>query len=223
MIKKVVLALTVLLPIFLLKKVKAITSYGFPQLENKLLAKNIGKHSVENQGTKLQQLQHVKASMSALFVKMQAYHKNLLEFERETNLIHEYVNSVQYQVDLAKKRGGYDERAFNLETEIDEDFQVDNNSFTDPVERFYQLVNQWYSLTGDYEQITQEKLHLENMLQNIDQTYYPASFSDMTQQVNTLNSELNRLDDQREAVLTEIEAVRKVIAKNISSSFKTFG
>lgn len=37
-----------------------------------------------------------------------------------------------------------------------------------------------------------------------------------------LELQLNRVDTQREAIQTEMEAVRKVIAKNISQSFKTF-
>ena len=37
-----------------------------------------------------------------------------------------------------------------------------------------------------------------------------------------LELQLRRVDTQREAVQTEIEAVRKVIATNIQSTFKTF-
>ena len=38
-----------------------------------------------------------------------------------------------------------------------------------------------------------------------------------------LELQLRRVDTQREAVQTEIDAVRKVIGKNIASTFKTFG
>ena len=38
-----------------------------------------------------------------------------------------------------------------------------------------------------------------------------------------LELQLRRVDTQREAVQTEIDAVRKVIGKNIESTFKTFG
>ncbi len=38
-----------------------------------------------------------------------------------------------------------------------------------------------------------------------------------------LELQLRRVDTQRDAVQTEIEAVRKVIGKNIESTFKTFG
>jgi uncharacterized membrane protein len=38
-----------------------------------------------------------------------------------------------------------------------------------------------------------------------------------------LELQLRRVDTQHEAVQTEIEAVRKVINKNIESTFKTFG
>lgn len=38
-----------------------------------------------------------------------------------------------------------------------------------------------------------------------------------------LELQLRRVDTQRDAVQTEIDAVRKVIGKNISSTFKTFG
>jgi uncharacterized membrane protein len=39
----------------------------------------------------------------------------------------------------------------------------------------------------------------------------------------SLELQLRRVDTQHEAVQTEIEAVRKVISKNIESTFKTFG
>jgi hypothetical protein len=39
----------------------------------------------------------------------------------------------------------------------------------------------------------------------------------------SLELQLRRVDSQREAVQTEVDAVRKVIGKNIESSFKTFG
>jgi hypothetical protein len=39
----------------------------------------------------------------------------------------------------------------------------------------------------------------------------------------SLELHLKRVDTQHEAVQTEIDAVRKVIGKNIESSFKTFG
>lgn len=39
----------------------------------------------------------------------------------------------------------------------------------------------------------------------------------------SLELQLRRVDTQREAVMTEIDAVRKVIGKNIESTFKTFG
>lgn len=38
-----------------------------------------------------------------------------------------------------------------------------------------------------------------------------------------LELQLRRVDTQRDAVQTEIDAVRKVIGKNIASTFKTFG
>jgi len=38
-----------------------------------------------------------------------------------------------------------------------------------------------------------------------------------------LELQLRRVDTQRDAVQTEIDAVRKVIGKNIDSTFKTFG
>ena len=39
----------------------------------------------------------------------------------------------------------------------------------------------------------------------------------------SLEIQLRQVDTQRDAVQTEIEAVRKVIGKNIESTFKTFG
>ncbi len=38
-----------------------------------------------------------------------------------------------------------------------------------------------------------------------------------------LELQLRRVDSQREAVQAEMDAVRKVISKNIESTFKTFG
>ena len=38
----------------------------------------------------------------------------------------------------------------------------------------------------------------------------------------TLEMQLRRVDTQREAVQTEVDAVRKVIGKNIASTFNTF-
>ncbi len=38
----------------------------------------------------------------------------------------------------------------------------------------------------------------------------------------SLEIQLRRVDTQREAVMTEVDAVKKVIAKNIEMSFKTF-
>jgi putative cell wall-binding protein len=37
-----------------------------------------------------------------------------------------------------------------------------------------------------------------------------------------LELQLRRVDSQREAIVTEVEAVQKVIAKNIAGTFKTF-
>lgn len=39
----------------------------------------------------------------------------------------------------------------------------------------------------------------------------------------SMELQLRRVDTQRDAVQTEIDAVRKVIAKNIESTFRTFG
>jgi capsule polysaccharide export protein KpsE/RkpR len=39
----------------------------------------------------------------------------------------------------------------------------------------------------------------------------------------SLELQLRRVDTQRDAVQTEIDAVRKVIGKNIAGTFKTFG
>jgi capsule polysaccharide export protein KpsE/RkpR len=38
-----------------------------------------------------------------------------------------------------------------------------------------------------------------------------------------LDLQLKRLDSQREAIQTELDAVKKVVTKNIQTSFKTFG
>jgi transposase len=39
----------------------------------------------------------------------------------------------------------------------------------------------------------------------------------------SLEMQLKRIDTQHEAINTEIDAVKKVVSKNIQSSFKTFG
>lgn len=39
----------------------------------------------------------------------------------------------------------------------------------------------------------------------------------------TLDMQLKRLDTQRNAIMTEMESVKKVIDKNIAQTFKTFG
>ena len=42
------------------------------------------------------------------------------------------------------------------------------------------------------------------------------------QQYKSLELELKHLDTEENAISTEIDAVKKVISKNIESSFKTF-
>ena len=53
-------------------------------------------------------------------------------------------------------------------------------------------------------------------------TQLQAQISAIQQLDKGLEVQLRRVDTQREAAQTEIEAVRKVIATNIQSTFKTF-
>ncbi len=49
-----------------------------------------------------------------------------------------------------------------------------------------------------------------------------ARIASMQAMDKALELQLRRVDTQRDAVQTEVEAVRKVISKNIAMSFKTF-
>ena len=70
-----------------------------------------------------------------------------------------------------------------------------------------QLFNILTALDPDTPQATQIQLRI-NGLQSLDKS---------------LELQLRRVDSQQQAVQTEIEAVQKVIDKNIDLSFKTFG
>ena len=87
-------------------------------------------------------------------------------------------------------------------------------------------------LTG--QQINQSRMQLANVtsqlfmnMTNLEPDGYPAQIIQL--RINSLQAldkslelQLRRVDTQHDAVQTEIEAVRKVIAKNIEMSFKTF-
>lgn len=70
-----------------------------------------------------------------------------------------------------------------------------------------QLFTVLTNLEPDSDQALQIQARI-NSLQSLDQS---------------LELQLRRVDTQQEAVQTEIEAVQKVINKNIASTFKTFG
>lgn len=88
-------------------------------------------------------------------------------------------------------------------------------------------------LTG--QQINQSRMQLANItgqlftvLTNLEPDSAPAL--QIQARINSLQSldsslelQLRRVDTQQESVQTEIEAVQKVINKNIASTFKTFG
>lgn len=83
--------------------------------------------------------------------------------------------------------------------------------------------------------INQQRLFLANITQNLFMTssnLEPDS-REMVQinlRIQALQSldksleiQLKRVDTQRDAIQTEMDAVRKVIGKNIASTYKTFG
>lgn len=88
-------------------------------------------------------------------------------------------------------------------------------------------------LTG--QQINQSRMQLSNistqlftLLSNLEPDSTEAvqlqlRISALQSLDKSLELQLRRVDSQREAVQTEVDAVRKVIGKNIESSFKTFG
>lgn len=80
------------------------------------------------------------------------------------------------------------------------------------------------------ETITDEAAYNDAMNQyNYDQTVYEKAIQDINaktkqiqEQDRTLELRLRQLDTEQEALQTEMEAVKKVIDKNIESTFKTF-
>jgi chromosome segregation ATPase len=88
-------------------------------------------------------------------------------------------------------------------------------------------------LTG--QQINQSRLQLANatgQLFTISANLEPESQTAIQLQLRisalqtldkSLELQLRRVDTQREAIVTEIDAVNKVIQKNIAGTFKTFG
>ena len=85
------------------------------------------------------------------------------------------------------------------------------------------------------EQINQSRMQIANIsgdLFNVLSNLEPDSPTAVNLQlrINALQSldkalelQLRRVDTQRESVQTELDAVRKVIGKNIEMTFKTFG
>lgn len=84
--------------------------------------------------------------------------------------------------------------------------------------------------TLNAETITDEAAYNDAMNQyNYDQTVYEKAIQDINaktkkiqEQDRTLELRLRQLDTEQEALQTEMEAVKKVIDKNIESTFKTF-
>ncbi|HEY9686762.1 MAG TPA: hypothetical protein V6C52_07295 [Coleofasciculaceae cyanobacterium] len=73
------------------------------------------------------------------------------------------------------------------------------------------ITNQLFTIAANLEPDSAEAIQLQmriNGLQSLDKA---------------LELQLRRVDTQRESVMTEIDAVRKVIGKNIEMTFKTFG
>lgn len=73
------------------------------------------------------------------------------------------------------------------------------------------VTNQLFTLVTNLEPDSQQAVQIQlriSALQTLDKA---------------LELQLRRVDSQHEAVQTEIEAVKKVITKNIESTFKTFG
>jgi uncharacterized protein involved in exopolysaccharide biosynthesis len=73
------------------------------------------------------------------------------------------------------------------------------------------VTNELFGLTTNLEPDSPEAVQIQlriNALQSLDKA---------------LELQLRRVDSQHDAVQTEIDAVKKVIGKNIESTFKTFG
>ncbi|WP_373531787.1 hypothetical protein [Vampirovibrio sp.] len=100
--------------------------------------------------------------------------------------------------------------------------------------RFMMLTARRSDLELQGQFINQARLQLANVsgaLFTISSNLEPESVEAQQLQARTaaiqsidksLELQLRRVDTQRDAVQTEIEAVRKVISKNIESTFKTF-
>ena len=63
-----------------------------------------------------------------------------------------------------------------------------------------------------------------------DKTTYDKSVQDINTKIEIIQAEdknlelrLKQLDTEQDAISTEMEAVQKVIEKNVESTFKTFG
>ena len=101
--------------------------------------------------------------------------------------------------------------------------------------RFLALTARKSNLELDGQQINQSRMQLANVanqLFTIFSNLEPDSAEAIQIQlrINALQSldkalelQLRRVDSQQQAVQTEIEAVQKVIDKNIDMTFKTFG
>ena len=84
--------------------------------------------------------------------------------------------------------------------------------------------------TLNAETVTDEAAYNDAMNQyNYNQTVYEKKLADINaktekiqEQDRTLELRLRQLDTEQEALQTEMEAVKKVIDKNIESTFKTF-
>lgn len=72
------------------------------------------------------------------------------------------------------------------------------------------ITGQLFSITANLEPDSPQAMQLQARIASL-QAFDKA-----------LELQLRRVDTQREAVMTEIDAVRKVIGKNIESTFKTF-
>lgn len=100
--------------------------------------------------------------------------------------------------------------------------------------RFLLLTARKSDLEFTGQQINQSRMQLSNIMNelfNVATTLDPDSNEAITIQlrINAIQSvdqalelQLRRVDTQQESVQTEIDAVRKVIDKNISLTFKTF-
>jgi hypothetical protein len=91
------------------------------------------------------------------------------------------------------------------------DLELDGQQINQSRLQLANVTNQLFTIVTNLEPDSPEAIQLQlriNALQSLDKA---------------LELQLKRVDTQHDAVQTEIDAVKKVITKNIEGTFKTFG